>query len=58
MSIKKLTQAINARLDELVAEELVEYNPLFQAARYSLLSFGKRLRPLILLTTLQTRMFC
>lgn len=53
MNIEKLTQAINSRLDELVAEEIVEYNPLFQAARYSLLSFGKRLRPLILLTTLQ-----
>lgn len=53
MSLKDLTKAINLRLDALVAQENVAYNRLFQAARYSLLSAGKRLRPLITLSILK-----
>ena len=53
MNVEEITKAINLRLKTLVAEENVSYNPLFQAARYSLLSSGKRLRPLITLAILQ-----
>lgn len=36
---------INATLDSLVREKTVAHNLLYQAARYSLLSEGKRIRP-------------
>lgn len=49
LKIKK--DLIEARLDTLVAEKNVPYNTLFKAARYSLLAGGKRLRPLLALTT-------
>lgn len=40
---------INARLSSLVQEKKVPHAALFQAARYSLLSPGKRIRPLFTL---------
>lgn len=41
-------ECINARLEELVPDSP---NPLYKAARYSLLSPGKRLRPCLVLAT-------
>jgi geranylgeranyl diphosphate synthase type II len=49
--IKKTTEVIEKRLDLLIPETDTHYNKLFQAARYSLLSGGKRLRPLLTLAT-------
>lgn len=45
---------IEQRLDTLVIEKNVPYNRLYQAARYSLLSGGKRMRPLLTLVTAET----
>ena len=46
---------IENRLDELIAEmPTLPYSHLFTAARYSLLSSAKRIRPLLLLATLRT----
>lgn len=43
---------LSEKLDSLIQEKPFMYhNPLFQAARYSLLSTGKRMRPLLLLAT-------
>lgn len=42
---------VQERLDTLVAEKKVPYNNLLAAARYSLLSGGKRLRPVLALAT-------
>lgn len=42
---------INQRLNKLVPDRNVPYSQLFQAARYSLLSGGKRLRPILTLAT-------
>ncbi len=42
---------INARLNELVADTDSSYHSLLQAARYSLLGGGKRLRPLLTIAT-------
>lgn len=42
---------IEKHLDQLVPEQTVPYNALYQAARYSLLGGGKRLRPLLVLAT-------
>ncbi len=50
--IEEWHAAIDQRLDQLIAPcEETPYSPLFAAARYSLLSPGKRLRPLLLLAT-------
>lgn len=46
-------QIIEERLSELVPEKNVPYNSLFQAARYSLLGGGKRLRPILTLATIE-----
>lgn len=46
---------IETRLDQLIAENPdLPYTHLFTAARYSLLSSAKRIRPLLLLATLET----
>lgn len=45
---------IEKKLDELIPEKDVPYNQLFQAARYSLLGSGKRLRPILTLATVET----
>ncbi|HSX04085.1 MAG TPA: farnesyl diphosphate synthase [Rhabdochlamydiaceae bacterium] len=43
---------LEEKLDQLIQEKPFMYhNPLFQAARYSVFSSGKRLRPLLLLAT-------
>lgn len=44
---------IEQQLDKLIPETSYPYKALFQAARYSLLSGGKRLRPLLALATTQ-----
>jgi geranylgeranyl diphosphate synthase type II len=46
-----MIEAINRCLESLIPEKQVAHNPLFQAARYSLLSSGKRIRPLFTLET-------
>lgn len=48
-----LIDLIESRLDFLVQEKNEPYADLFKAARYSLLSSGKRLRPLLLLTAVE-----
>ncbi len=48
--IKDFLGKIERKLEQLVVEKAVPYNHLFQAARYSLLCGGKRLRPLLTLT--------
>lgn len=46
------SKLISDKLDQLIQEKPFMYhNPLFQAARYSVFSAGKRLRPLLLLAT-------
>lgn len=45
------SQLIERELNKLVSEKDVPYNQLFKAARYSLLSGGKRLRPTLALAT-------
>lgn len=46
---------IEKRLDQLIAEKpMLPYAHLFTAARYSLLSSAKRIRPLLLFATLQS----
>jgi len=47
--VATMRSEIEKRLDALVPEENTPYNILFQAARYSLLGGGKRLRPLLTL---------
>lgn len=49
--ISSTLSKVEERLDSLVSEENVAYKILFEAARYSLLSGGKRLRPLLLIAT-------
>ena len=49
--ILEKNQLIEATLTSLVQEKNVPYNLLFRAARYSLFSGGKRLRPLLTLAT-------
>lgn len=53
MNVDHLKQLINQRLDCLIPEKQGPQSCLLQAARYSLLSSGKRLRPLITLTILK-----
>ncbi len=48
--IKDFLKKIEEKLEKLVVEQSVPYNHLFQAARYSLLNGGKRLRPLLTLS--------
>lgn len=46
---------IESKLNELVPERLeVSHNQLFRAARYALMTGGKRLRPLLAITTAET----
>lgn len=49
-----LRSLINERLDQLVPLKEGPHSLLFEAARYSLLLPGKRLRPLLLLSVLET----
>jgi geranylgeranyl diphosphate synthase, type II len=47
-------QRINERLDQLVPLSNESFKQLFEAARYSLLGKGKRIRPILALATCQT----
>lgn len=49
--LKKRWVEIEDYLEKLVPEEKTAHNALFQAARYSLLGGGKRIRPLLTLIT-------
>ena len=49
--LKAKADLIENQLDKLIPEASVPYNQLFQAARYSLLAGGKRLRPILTLAT-------
>jgi geranylgeranyl diphosphate synthase, type II len=51
MSFENMIQRVNRRLDELIPDST---SPLYAAARYSLLSPGKRLRPALVLATCAT----
>ncbi|CAF24420.1 polyprenyl synthetase family protein [Candidatus Protochlamydia amoebophila] len=48
------SQLIEKRLDQLVSKRHGPHQNLIEAARYALLSGGKRLRPILALTTVQT----
>jgi len=48
-----LTDLIENRLEELLRETKEPYNSLLQAARYSILGSGKRLRPILTLLTVE-----
>lgn len=50
-TLQEKKELIEKRLDQLVPEKEVPYNNLFKAARYSLLAGGKRMRPLLAVTT-------
>lgn len=52
--IQNAARLVEQRLDKLIPENHAPYRSLIQAARYSLLSGGKRLRPLLVLATLET----
>lgn len=52
--IKKTTQQIEDTLNALIPEQDVPHRQLFEAARYSLIGGGKRLRPLLTLATTET----
>lgn len=49
--LKAKATLIEEELDRLVPEQSQPFNQLFQAARYSLLGGGKRLRPILALAT-------
>lgn len=49
--LKAKATLIEDQLDRLVPEQSQPFNQLFQAARYSLLGGGKRLRPILALAT-------
>jgi geranylgeranyl diphosphate synthase, type II len=51
--ISERSKLIEKHLDALVCEKSVPYNPLFSAARYSLMGGGKRLRPILTLATVE-----
>lgn len=53
--LKTKSEQIEKHLDELVPEKGdLPYNQLFRAARYALMSGGKRLRPILTLATAET----
>lgn len=52
--LTKQSQKIEQCLQELIPERNVPYNSLFQAARYSLLGGGKRLRPILALAATES----
>jgi geranylgeranyl diphosphate synthase, type II len=58
MSLKEYLQQTSAlierHLDNVIQERQTPYHRLFSAARYSLLGTGKRLRPILLLATVET----
>ena len=49
--LKRKQALIETQLDAQVPEQLVSFNELYKAARYSLLGSGKRLRPILMLAT-------
>lgn len=51
--LKQLSVLIEEHLETLIPQYDTPYNQLFDAARYSLLSGGKRLRPILTLATTQ-----
>lgn len=51
--LKTQGDVIEKRLNELIPSSLGPYQQLFEAARYSLLGGGKRIRPMITLATVQ-----
>ena len=46
--LENYRKLVDNRINELFPESDVKYNEVIKAARYSLLSGGKRLRPFIL----------
>jgi len=50
-SISSTLLRVEERLDSLIIQKDIPYKILFEASRYSLLSGGKRLRPLLLIAT-------
>jgi geranylgeranyl diphosphate synthase type II len=52
--LKNRSQQIEECLDQLIPEKKVPYQILLNAARYSLLGGGKRLRPIFALATFET----
>jgi geranylgeranyl diphosphate synthase type II len=52
--LKTKAELIESKLDELVPIKETAYAKLFEAARYSLLGAGKRLRPVLTLATAET----
>ncbi len=52
--MKSKKGVIESRLKELVPEEKNAYRSLFEAARYSLVNGGKRIRPILALATTET----
>lgn len=52
--LKSCSERIEQHLSQLIPERNVPYHTLISAARYSLLSGGKRLRPILALATTET----
>jgi geranylgeranyl diphosphate synthase type II len=52
--LTKTTDLIENHLNRLIQEQNAPFNRLFQAARYSLLGAGKRIRPIIALAACET----
>ena len=56
--IAQHSSLIETRLNELIPQDNVPYKNLFEAARYSLMGSGKRMRPFLTLITTQTFQGC
>ncbi|GAB4232932.1 MAG: polyprenyl synthetase family protein [Chlamydiales bacterium] len=52
--LNRKSQEIDHYLDQLIPERSAPYGKLFEAARYSLLSGGKKIRPILAIATAET----
>jgi geranylgeranyl diphosphate synthase type II len=52
--LQEKSQQVEQQLEKLIPESNTAYQQLFKAARYSLMSGGKRLRPILALATAET----
>lgn len=52
--LKEKGALVESKLDALLPEQKAPYNSVFEAARYSLLGSGKRLRPILAIATAET----
>src|ERR1700743_1905291 len=52
--IKSKALLIDERLNELIPEKETAFASLYEAARYSILGSGKRLRPILAIATAET----